>query len=117
LAVLARDHERYAQRGAAIIGISVDSPGQNAAMAQKLALPFPLLSDPDATGAIAPFGVADAGNARGVMAKPAIVVVAPNGGEAYRYAGGDFADRPGDAERSQRVDGAETWRGMLRRLG
>jgi hypothetical protein len=32
------------------------------------------------------------------MAQPAIIVVSPDGAEAYRYVGEDFADRPGDAD-------------------
>lgn len=39
------------------MGISVDSPAQNAATVEKLRLPFPLLSDPEGTQAIRPYDV------------------------------------------------------------
>ena len=38
-------------------------------------------------------------------AKPAIVVVAPDGNEVYRYVGVDFMDRPGDEEVLAALDG------------
>ena len=92
---MAREYDAYTRRGATIAGIVVDAPEQNAAMVEKLALPFPILSDPDGEGAIKPLGVWDAA---GKMATPAIVVLAPDGHEAYRYAGVDFMDRPNDDE-------------------
>jgi hypothetical protein len=90
---MAREYDAYLGRGATVAAVVTDAPGQNAAMAEKLALPFPVLSDPDGRRAIKPFGVWDEASA---MAKPAIVVLAPDGGEAYRYVGVDFVDRPSD---------------------
>lgn len=90
---MARDIQEYAKRGASVAAIVIDSPAQNAAMVEKLAMPFPVLSDPDGEGAIKALG---AWNADGKMAVPAIIVVTPDGEEAYRYVGADFADRPGD---------------------
>ncbi len=92
---MARDYREYSRRGATAAAVVVDAPGQNAAMAEKLALPFPILSDPDGERAIKPFGVWDEA---GAMAKPAIVLLAPDGGEAYRYVGTDFMDRPDDGD-------------------
>ncbi len=92
---MGREYGEYLRRGATVAGVVVDAPGQNAAMAEKLALPFPILSDPDGTGGIKPLGVWDG---EGRMAKPAILVFAPDGREAYRYVGVDFMDRPGDDE-------------------
>ncbi len=66
----------------------------NAAMVEKLRLPFPLLSDPNGA-LIQRFGL---WNAEEHIAVPAIVVVDQTGTIAYRYRGHDFADRPGDAE-------------------
>ena len=45
-----------------MVGISVDDAGRNAAMVEKLGLPFGLLSDPGGEGAIKPYGVWDEGN-------------------------------------------------------
>ncbi len=76
-----------------MFGISIDSPGQNSAMIEKLNLPFPILSDPDRSAAIAPYGVADPKDPREI-AVPAVVGVAPDGDEAFRIVASDFADRP-----------------------
>jgi len=90
---MARDYEAYTSTGATIAAIVIDSPEQNAAMVQKLALPFPILSDPGGERAIKAF---DVWNEQGKMAKPAIFVLTPHGDEAYRYVGIDFMDRPND---------------------
>ena len=92
---MAREYDAYTGRGATIAAVVVDALAQNAAMVEKLALPFPVLSDPDGEGAIKPLGVWDA---EGKMATPAIIVFAPDGHEAYRYASVDFMDRPNDDE-------------------
>ncbi len=92
---MAREYDQYTRRGATIAAIVIDPPEQNAAMVEKLALPFPILSDPDGEGAIKPLGVWDAEEK---MATPAIIVLAPDGHEVYRYAGVDFMDRPNDDE-------------------
>ena len=62
-------------------------------MIEKLCLPFPLLSDPDRSQAITPWGLADPHDRR-MIATPAVVGVAPDGTEAFRFTGRDFADRP-----------------------
>lgn len=80
------------QAGGRIAVISVDSPGQNAAMIDKLQLPFPLLSDPDRTGAIEPFGVSDSKDPR-ELARPSLFVVTPESEVAFRETSRDFADR------------------------
>ena len=76
-------------------GISVDSPGRNAAMVAKLTLPFPLLSDPGGEQAIKPYGVWHEGNP---FARPAVVIVAPGGRAVFREVGEDFADRLDEEE-------------------
>ena len=62
-------------------------------MVEKLRLPFPLLSDPDRSKAITPWGLADPHDRR-MIAIPAVVGVAPGGTEAFRFTARDFADRP-----------------------
>ena len=61
-------------------------------MVAKLRLPFPLLSDPDRSGTIRPLGVVDEKDERRI-ARPATVLVRPDGDEAWRYVSRDFADR------------------------
>lgn len=90
---MAYRHDEILEVGARVIGISVDSPGQHAAMVEKLRLPFPLLSDPDRSKAITPWGLADPTDRRKI-AIPAVVGVAPGGAEAFRFTARDFADRP-----------------------
>ncbi len=76
------------------MGISVDDPAANAAMVEKLRLPFPLLSDPDAS-VIAAWDVYDPiGGTHGPIARPAIFVVGRDLSIPYEYVGRDFADRP-----------------------
>jgi len=98
---MAREYEHYLQRGATIAAIVIDPPPQNAAMAEKLALPFPILADPGGASAIKHFDVWDAA---GNMAKPAIIVLAPDGREVYRYTGIDFMDRPDDGDMLAALD-------------
>ena len=52
-------HQQFLEAGVRTFGISIDAPELNAAMVAKLSLPFPILSDPDRSQAISPFGVAD----------------------------------------------------------
>ena len=61
-------------------------------MVRKLRLPFPMLSDPDRSLAIVPFGLADNVDPRH-LARPALVAVAPGGSEVYRFVARDYADR------------------------
>lgn len=76
-----------------MVGIVVDTPGQNAAMVEKLDLPFPILSDPDRDLAIRPYELADDKDPRNI-AIPAVVLIRPDGEEAMRIVSRDFADRP-----------------------
>jgi hypothetical protein len=85
------------------VGISVDTVADNAAMVDKLILPFPLLSD--AQGAlIQRIGV---WNAEERIAVPSITVVDQAGTIVYFYSGRDFADRPGDAAIFEALDATE----------
>jgi len=91
----ARTYNEFQKRGAEITAISVDTPEQNAAMIQKLLLPFHLLSDPEGEQALKSYGV---WNEQGRIATPSIVAVAKDRTIRYVYRGQDFADRPGDDE-------------------
>jgi peroxiredoxin len=75
--------------------VSVDTVEQNAAMVDKLLLPFPLLADP--TGdVIRSYDVWNEGE--GGIAKPALFLVRPDSSIAYSFVGSDFADRPLDED-------------------
>ncbi len=92
---MARTYHEFLQVGATIAAVVIDPSDQNAAMVSKLALPFPVLSDPNGERAIRPLGLWDESQK---MSKPAIIALAPDGSETYRYAGSDFMDRPSDSE-------------------
>lgn len=71
-------------------------------MVERLALPFPLLSDPkgDLTKR---YGL---WNAEEGVAVPAIILVDRGGMVYYLYADADFADRPADPEVFEALYGA-----------
>jgi hypothetical protein len=63
-------------------------------MVEKLKLPFPLLSDPDAA-VISAWDVYDpVGGTHGPIARPAIFMVGRDLRVPFEYVGRDFADRP-----------------------
>ena len=78
-----------------MVGVSVDPVPNNAAMVDKLLLPFPLLADTEGE-VIRRYGVWNDGE--GGIAKPSLFLVRPDGSVAFRYVGEDFADRPADDE-------------------
>lgn len=71
-------------------------------MIDKLSLPFPLLSDPERSGAISPFGVADPKDERSIS-RPAMVLV-DSGSEVWRFESRDFADRLPEEEALARAE-------------
>ena len=79
----------------------MDPPEHNKAMVERLALPFPLLSDPKGDLARR----CSLWNGEEGVAVPSIVVVDRGGVVRYLYAGQDFADRPGDGEVFGALDG------------
>lgn len=86
------------------MGISVDPPSSNAAMVEKLDLPFPLLSDPrgDLVKNL------DLWNAEEGVSEPAILLVDGAGTVRYRYSGGsDFSDRPPEDVLLRTLEGIE----------
>lgn len=99
---MASQYDAFLRAGTRIVAIDIDSPGQHAAMVDKLDLPFPYLSDPDRTGAIEAYGLADPHDERN-LAIPALVLVDREGEEVWRWVARDFADRIPEAEALDRV--------------
>lgn len=93
MAVLSARHPEFLHLGARLFGLSADTPGQNAAVMEKLGLSFPILSDRDRSAAITPLGFADADHPRRISL-PGVVVLSPEGEEVFRHTGRDYADRP-----------------------
>ena len=80
-----------------MFGVVVDPPEQNAAMVEKLGLPFPILSDPDRSAVIEPYGAADPKDQRNI-GRPTIMAIGTDGSELFRMGSRDFADRPSEEE-------------------
>lgn len=91
LALYARSMETLKAAGLRVVAISVDSPEQNRTLAQKLVLPFPLLSDP--TGSvIKPWGYWQ--DDEGGIAEATTVVVMPDQRIVFESMSAHPADRP-----------------------
>ena len=86
------------------MGISVDPPSRNTAMAEKLDLPFHLLSDPRGE-LIKRLGLWNEGEG---VSEPTIVVLDKSGTVQHLYSGGtDFSDRPPMKSLLEILDGVE----------
>ena len=90
---MANRHEEFLGRGGRVFAISADTPPMNTAVAEKLALPFPFLSDPDRSNAVRPLGFADEKDPREI-ARPGAVIISTDGEVVYEKVGRDYADRP-----------------------
>ena len=101
---MATRHDDFLQRGARVFGLSADTPPMNSAVMETLALPFPILSDPDRSRAIGPLGFADEGDPRSIALSGAVVVT-PEGEIAHSVVGRDYADRPDEDELLEVVEG------------
>jgi len=89
------------ERGASIVGISVDDPQESVLLRAMLRLEFPLLSDEG--GAIAnAYGVL---MAREEIAIPSVFVIAPTGAIAWRHVGETVPDRPTPQKVLEAIDG------------
>lgn len=100
---MAQRHGEFLQRGARVFGLSADSAPQNNAVVEKLALPFPVLADPDRDRAITPLGFADEKDPRKIS-KAGTVIIAPDGEIAWSVTGRDYADRPDEDELLAQLD-------------
>ncbi|MCA9653024.1 MAG: peroxiredoxin family protein [Myxococcales bacterium] len=87
---LAEQHAALESEGIGLAAISVDSPEDSAALATRLGVEFPLLSDPDAR-VIESYGVKMEGES---LAVPATFVVRPDRTIAWEYVGDTVPDRP-----------------------
>ena len=95
---LAAQSDRLNAAGAEVIAISVDGVDRQAGLRERWKLDEQLLvSDPGGERYLQPLNLYDP-DARGGIALPGVIVIAPDGTEAYRYQGRDFADRTTDAE-------------------
>jgi len=90
---MANRHQEFLDRGGRVFAISADTAPMNAAVVEKLALPFPILSDADREEVITPLGFADEKDPREI-ARPGAAIVSPVGEVVYSFVGRDYADRP-----------------------
>ncbi len=94
---MAGRHGEFLQRGGRVFGISADTAPMNAAMVDKLGLPFPILADPDREQAITPLGFADEKHPNNIS-RTGSLVISPEGEIVFEYLGRDYADRPMEDE-------------------
>lgn len=90
---MAKRHDEFLALGGRIYGISADTAPMNTAVVEKLALPFPVLADPDRTEAITPLGFADEDDPRQIS-RPGTVIIDTNADVVFSVTGRDYADRP-----------------------
>lgn len=100
---MAQRHAEFLERGARLFAISADTPPMNAAVVRRLALPFPILSDPDRDQAITPLGFADEDDPRDIS-RPGAMMISTDGETAYTMLGRDYAHRPVEDLLLQRVE-------------
>lgn len=101
---MAQRHDEFLARGARVYGLSADTAPMNTAMVEKLALPFPVLSDPDRTAAVIPLGFADEKDPRQIS-RPGTLIIDPNGEIVFSITGRDYADRPDEDDLLEVLDG------------
>ena len=94
---MAQRQGEFNAQGARVWGLSADSPPQNSAVMEKLALPFAILSDETKDEAVRPLGFDDEDDPRHIS-RPGVVVISPDGEVVFRYVGRDYADRPNEDE-------------------
>ncbi len=107
---LASNYSRITAAGAEVIGVSVDSPEANAAMATRWKLPFKLLSDPGGENILRPLGIFDPDERDGI-AVPTLYVISPQGEVLSEVGSRDFADRIHDEDVIGTVE-AQDWPGI-----
>ncbi|MGH1501913.1 MAG: hypothetical protein ACRBI6_00005, partial [Acidimicrobiales bacterium] len=91
--------------GAEMIAISVDDDVRQAGMAQRWGMhDIRFVADPGGERYLQALDMYDP-EERGGIALPGMVVVAPDGSEAYRFAGRDFADRTNDDDVFEALEG------------
>ena len=79
-----------------MIAISIDDETRQAGMFDRWPTPHvQYVADPGGERFLGPLGLIDPNDKRGI-ALPAMLVIAPDGSEVYRYQGRDFADRTTD---------------------
>ncbi len=102
---LATNLDRIHGAGAELVAVSVDDDVRQAGMAQRWGLDaVRFVSDPGGEAILGPLDLFDPED-RGGIALPGMILVAPDGTEAYRYIGRDYADRTNDREIWPALDG------------
>lgn len=95
---LASNANRIHAAGGEVIAVSVDDAGRQAGMFARWRTPHILyVSDPGGERLMGPLHVFDS-NERGGIGLAAVIVIAADGSEVYRFIGRDYADRTVDSD-------------------
>ena len=89
---MAGDYQKLKSAGAEVLAISVDSPEKSSNLADKLKLPFPMLSDPRHK-VIDSYGILDPG---GEISRAAVFILDQKGVVRWSYIADDYKVRPLD---------------------
>ena len=92
MASLAADYQKLKSAGAEVLAISVDSPEKSGNLADKLKVPFPILSDPRHK-VIDTYGILDPG---GEISRAAVFIIDQKGIVRWSYIANDYKVRPLD---------------------
>ena len=93
---LANELDEIHRLGGEVVAVVVDSPERNRAFAARWGLPFPIHTDPGGVDYLLALDLWNP-NERGGIARPAVLLLSPDGTLAYQYRSRDFADRISDA--------------------
>ncbi len=95
---LANEYDRIHGLGAELMCVSVDDDIRQAGMAERWGFTHTrFIADPGGTSVLQPLGLFDPLERDGI-ALPGVVLITPDGSEAFRHTGQDYADRLGDAD-------------------
>ncbi len=89
---MAADYQKLKSTGAEVLAISVDPPEKSRNLADKLKVPFPLLSDPRHK-VIDTYGILDPG---GEISRAAVFIVDLKGVVRWSHISDDYKVRPLD---------------------
>lgn len=87
---MAADYDKFKAAGAEVLAISIDKPDKSQPMADKLKIPFPILSDPEHKV----IDAYDLFNSAGKISKPAVFILDKKAVVRWSFFDEDYKVRP-----------------------